>query len=430
MGAKPFEGKKVAILGGTRISSEIVGAAKDLGMITSVLDYYPYGSKSPAKAVADAHAQISVADANAVAEYVQENCIDGLITGYTDSILGMYADACAASNLPCCGTRIQFETFSDKRKWKKLCLDHGVPTSKPIDISDPLRVRSVPILIKSADGSGSRGVSIVRDAGDIPSAVEHAQNFSKSGDILGEEYLEGPEVTIFWVFVDGRYDVFMAGDRIVKDSQGGANLLPVGYLFPSRTLPCYLEEVAPRVREMLADAGVRNGMMFMQCIVRDGLPYVYDIGYRLTGSLEHVITKDAVGFSPMDMLLSFAVTGRMTEDPDITEKIERARCVPAFNVSFLMRPGVPGSYDGLEAVEVDPVVISCVPARAIGEELPFEAVGELRQIALRVLGRVDHVEQLKEAVLRVQYALRILSPAGEDLTLPGFTESDFGRLGL
>lgn len=430
MGQLELSGKRVAILGGTRISSEIVRAAKELGMFTSVLDYYPYGPKSPAKRVADAHAQISVADAGAVAGYVRENHIDGLITGYTDSILGMYADACEASGLPCYGTRTQFETFSDKRKWKRLCLEHGVPTSRPIDVSDPSRVGDLPIMVKPADGSGSRGVSIVRDAADIPAAVEHARGFAKNGEVLAEEYLEGPEVTVFWVFIDGRYEVFMAGDRVVKDAQGGANPLPVGYLFPSRVLPRYLEEVAPKVREMLAAEGVRNGMMFMQCIVRDGLPNVYDIGYRLTGSLEHVITKDAVGFSPMDMLLSFAVTGKMTDDPDIGEKIERARAVPAFNVSFLMRPGVLGSFDGLGTLEADPAVIRCIPAHGVGEELPTEAVGELRQIALRVLGRVDSVDRLRSSVLRVQGEARILSPEGANLTLPGFDEADFERLGL
>ena len=425
--SRPLEGKKVAILGGTRITCEIVHAAKKLGMHTTVIDYNP-PEKSPAKLISDEHALISVADTKAVAQYLKDNHIDGVTMGYTDSILGMFADICEEAGLPCYGTREQFETFTDKRKWKKLCVEFGVPTAREYDeeiLDLPEDEIDFPLFIKPSDGSGARGTSVVRTKGELVDAVEKARGFARNGKVLIEKCLEGPEVTVFWLFAGGRYEVTQIGNRHVKHNQEGVIPLPAGYTFPSAVIPRYLDEVAPRVREVLASQGVQDGMMFMQCIVMEGLPYVYDIGFRLTGSLEHHLTEAIAGYNAMDMHLRHAVTGSMTDDPLIWDKVEAGLRAPCFNVSTLMRPGVLDHFEGLEEVEANPSVVAFVKAHVEGEELPPEAKGELRQIALRTLGRVDDLADMEAAALGIQRAVSILSPEGEDLVLPGLEPEDF-----
>lgn len=49
--------------------------------------------------------------------------------------------------------------------------------------------------------------------------------------------------------------------------------------------------------------------------------WVYDIGYRLTGSLEYINLKEVCGYDPLDMLIRFALTGDMGE-PDIAKKAD------------------------------------------------------------------------------------------------------------
>lgn len=426
---RPLEGKRVAILGGTRITCEIVRAAKKLGMHTTVIDYNP-PEKSPAKQISDDHALISVADTEAVVKYLEDNRIDGVTMGYTDSILGMYADICEAAGLPCYGTRGQFETFTDKRKWKKLCVEYGVPTACEYDeriLELPEAEIDFPLFVKPSDGSGARGTSVARTKTELADAVQKARGFAKNGEVLIEKHLEGPEVTVFWLFVNGRYEVTQIGNRHVKHNQEGVIPLPAGYTFPSAVIPRYLDEVAPRVREVLASQGVKDGMMFMQCIVKDGLPFVYDIGFRLTGSLEPHLTEAIAGYNAMDMHLRHAIMGSMTDDPHLWEKVEAGLRAPCFNVSTLMRPGILDHFEGLEEVEANPSVVACVKAHVEGEELPCEAKGELRQIALRTLGCVDDLADLEEAALSVQRAVRILSPEGENLVLPGLDPSDFAR---
>lgn len=47
-----LKGKRLLILGGSRISCEIIRHARAMGIVTGVTDYYPL-EKSPAKQMAD-----------------------------------------------------------------------------------------------------------------------------------------------------------------------------------------------------------------------------------------------------------------------------------------------------------------------------------------------------------------------------------------
>lgn len=422
-------GKRVAILGGTRISCELVRAAKALGMHVTVIDYNP-PEESPAKQIADEHALISVAKTDEVAAYIRDHHIDGAMTGYADVILGWYADICEKAGIPCYGTREQFEIFVDKRRWKALCREFEVPTSREYDgdkvAADPTSV-SYPLMVKPVDSSGARGVYVVRSANEFCELYERSKSFSKSGGVLVEDYLEGPEVTVFWVFIDGEYRVFLLGNRHVKHNQEGVIPLPAGYTFPAAVLPRYLSEVAPNVQDMLRSVGVKDGMMFMQCIVRDGIPFVYDIGYRTTGSLEQHITADVAGYSTIDMMLCHAVTGHMTDDRDIFQKIDHGLYAPSFNISCLMRPGTIDHFEGLEVLDESENVITYVKAHIEGETLPPEAKGQLRQIALRILGKANDVSELEKVMLRLQSAIHIISANGDNLMLPGLDSNDFRR---
>lgn len=414
-----LRGKTLAVLGGTRISCEIVHAAKGLGLETVVIDYNP-PELSPAKCIADCAVDLSVADTDAVADWLTCHGVDGVITGYADSLLIWYAQICEKAGLPCYGKEEQFRIFTDKRRWKSLCREHGVPSSSryPVEdaLKDPMSLR-FPVMVKPADGSGSKGVSVVRLPSGIASAVEVARSYSRAGEVLVEEYLEGPELTMMWIVIDGRAELFMAGDRLMTGGDRGTLPLPYGYAFPSRYLPACLGDFAPKAKEMLQSAGVRNGMMFMQCIVRDGIPHVYDIGYRLTGTLEHHLTEAVAGYSPMDMLLRYAVTGSMTDDIDIFEKVAKGLVSPCFNASCLMQPGTIDHFEGMDEVLSMDGVDACVKAHVEGETLPESARGQLAQIALRVLGESSSYEAAVEQIGRIQSAIRIVDPYGADLMM-------------
>ena len=119
------EGKRLLILGGSRITCEIIKHAKRMGVVTAVTDWYPL-EKSPAKQIADEAYYESTSDINAMSKLIQEKKFDGVLTGFTDSVLPYYAKMCEENNLPSYGTEKQFDIFIDKDKYKKLMRKYGV----------------------------------------------------------------------------------------------------------------------------------------------------------------------------------------------------------------------------------------------------------------------------------------------------------------
>lgn len=408
-------------MGGMRISCEIVRKAQEMGLYTIVADYYPV-EKSPAKAIADKAIEVSVTDVDAVVQVLKEEQADGVFVGFNDMLLPYYADICAKAGLPCYGTKEQFETLIAKDKYKTLCRQFGVPTIPEYSIDDD--DIHYPVLVKPVDSSGSRGITICHNRQELEEAVETGKQASKTGKVLIERYMDGREVTVFWTFQNGNYYLSALGNRHVKHNQGIDVIpLPVGYTFPSVFLPKYRAEVEENCKRMFRHLGIKDGMMFMQCKVEDGTCYVYDLGFRLTGSLEYKILERVCGYNPLEMMIAFALTGKMGEESIAAKAVPEFKA-PSFNVSCLCAPGTIKSITGVEEVksfkEVEDVVIAHAPGETITEQMK----GLLAQITVRALGSVEKKEDLLPVMQRIDDTIHIIGEHDEELLLPGIEPED------
>ena len=198
-----LQGKRLLVLGGSRISCEIVHHAKAMGITTGVTDWYTL-ENSPVKQEADEAYSVSTRDIDGIVTLLKEKKFDGLITGFTDSVLPYYAEMCERAGLPAYGTKKQFEIFTDKEKYKKLMQEFDIPTIPEYSI-DVERLDETtqgivyPVIVKPADGSGANGVTICNSKADLITAIPFATDCSKSKEILVEQYIDNPEATVFWL---------------------------------------------------------------------------------------------------------------------------------------------------------------------------------------------------------------------------------------
>ena len=413
--------KRLLILGGMRISCEIVNKAKEMGIYTIVADYNP-PEKSPAKVIADKAVNINITDVESVVKYIGKEKIDGVIVGFNDMLLPYYADICDKAGLPCYGTKDQFLHLTDKDSYKTLCKRFGVPTIPAYNFDSP--DIHFPVLVKPSDSSGSRGITICHNRQELNNAVEHSRNASKNGKVVIERYMEGREVTVFWTFQNGNYYLSALGNRHVKQNQGKDIIpLPVGYTFPSIYLPRYRAEVENSCKNMFRHLGIKDGMMFMQCKVEDGTCYVYDIGYRLTGSLEYKILERVCGYNPLEMMICFALTGKMGFE-NISTKAVPEFSRPAFNVSCLCSPGTIKEIVGIDEVKRMPEVEDVVKAHVPGETITTVMRGLLAQITVRVLGCVPSKDAILPIMQRINNTIRIIGTNDQNLMLPGIEYDD------
>ena len=416
-----LKGKRLLILGGMRFSCEIVKTAQAMGIYTLVADYNKI-EDSPAKQIADEAVNLSVVDVDAVVNFVKINNIDGVFVGFNDMLLPYYAEICEKAGLPCYGTKDQFETLIAKDKYKALCRQFGVPTIPEYDLID--NDIQFPVLVKPVDSSGSRGITICHNREELRIAVETGRKASKSGKVLIERYMDGREVTVFWTFQNGNYYLSAFANRHVKHNQGTDVIpLPVGYTFPSIFLPKYQNEVENNCKRLFRYLEIKDGMMFMQCKVEEGTCYVYDLGFRPTGSLEYKILKRVCGYDPLEMMIRYSLTGVMGTE-DIALKVNPLFNTPAFNVSCLCAPGTIKEIKGVEDVKSFPEVEDVVIGHAPGETITEQMRGLLAQITVRILGSVDNKEDLLPVMQRIDDTIHIIGEQGEELLLPGIEISD------
>lgn len=416
-----LQNKKLLILGGDSFSVDIVKTAQSMGVYTIVTDWYDT-KRSPAKLVADEYWDISIEDYDLLSQKIKECGVDGVLTGFTDSYLLPYQHLCEINNMPSYGTKQQFEILTDKALYKEWCQRFGVPTIQQYDITS--NDIQYPVIVKPVDGSGSRGLQICHDYIELQKAVVESQKVSKKGEVIIERYMTGREVTIFWIFVDGEYYLSAIGNRHVKQNQGDDVIpLPVGYTFPSVVIPKYQQEVEENAKRMFSALGILNGMMFMQCKVDNGTCYVYDIGYRLTGSMEYKILDKVSGYNPIKMLINFALTGKMGEH-DISQKVNPLTMQPSYNVSCLCAPGTIKEINGCEQLRNQTGVIDTILTHYPGDIITEDMRGLLTQITVRVLGCVNSKEDLLKAMQNIGETIQIISTTGESLLLPGIQSND------
>lgn len=420
-------GKRLLVLGGSRISGEIVKKAQSLGVYTMVTDWYEEG-KSPSKKIADKSFMTSTTDMQGMQKLIKDEKIDGILTGFTDSTLPHFAQICADAGLPCYGTKEQFEILTNKKKYKKLCHDFGIPVVEEYIIEDYNSIDQYtnlkyPILIKPADGSGGKGVSICNNKTELKKAYKKALEYSESKEIIIERYIEGKEVTVFYTLQDGEVYFTGMGNRHVKQNQENTIALPVAYTFPSIHTKEYQRNIEPKVKKMFESLGMKNGMVFMQCLIEKSECVVYDIGFRLTGSLEYKLLEEVCGFNPLEMLIKHALTGDM-ENHSIKEKVTPYWGEYACNVSFLVKPGVIKEIIGIDRIKKIPGVIDAVLAHSPGTEISELAKGTLRQIVLRVFATASSQEELATILNEVYQSLKVTSYNGEDMLLEGFDTTE------
>lgn len=415
-----LKGKKLLLLDGSKKAIEIIEHAQRLGVHTIVTDY-SNPAVSPAKLAADEYFDVSISDVEAVVGLIDREGIDGVLPGFSDRWLPTYAEICERASLPSYASTEQLKLFTDKKRYKALLEKHGIPTiqgfTREEAESGSIPAEAYPLIVKPADGSGSRGISRCYTLDELHAGISAALEYSWTGDLVIERYLPGEEATVFWVFQDGEHHVAMVANRHMRSFAGGSSRLPVGYTSPSYLTRRYISDIAPRVRSMLQNANVLNGTMFMQGLIDDGVFRTYDIGYRPTPTQEYRVLEELCGYNSMSMLVKFAVTGSMSE-PDLVGKANPAFEGYGFNVSTLMMPGTVGSYTGLDEVRSLPGVLSVSTSLQEGETLPEVALGQLRQIAVRTIGVAGTVAELESVMREVAGAVDILGNDGASLAVP------------
>lgn len=416
-----YSGKTLLFLDGSKLGVLAIEKAKSWGIRTIVANIYPKENDA-GKQVCDLPVDIDFSNVDAMEELIKKEKIDGVMAGWTDSHLPKYAAICERVGFPAYGTKKQFELFTQKSLYKKLLDKYKIPTVEGYELTDTFDETTTdqiqyPVLVKPSDGSGSRGIKVCNNLEKLKEGYFYAKQFSETGEVITERYLTGDEVVAFWYIQDGEAYLTAVGNWHKKHYYAGVNAMGIGYTFPSNYINVYERDIVPKVKKMLKETGIMNGAMFFQFFMDRGIPKVYDIGYRLTGTLESKIVDAICGFDPMERMIEFALSGKMGDnvsaliDPHFGKQY-------GWNVSFLIEPGRIARINGVQEILNIPDVIDAVLNHSVGDVIGEDKKGNLTQVVLRVLGHSDGLDQMEEDMNQVYNRLSVKSDMGKEMLLP------------
>lgn len=413
-----FTGKKLLFLDGSALAIPAIVRAKELGVHTIVANYYDK-SVSIGKQYSDEAWDIDYTDTESTAKKMKEEHVDGIFQGWTDSHLPDYAALCEAAGLFCYGTKEQFDICINKEKFKQVCRENGVPVAEEyapsLNTDGKLDVEQMgfikyPVIVKPVDSSGSRGIYVCKDAGELVENYARALEASPSKTVLVEQYITGQHVNMYYTLSDGSVYLSAMADRHVDYLNYQSAPVPVLLVHPSKYLSEYEALVDKKVKTLFQNIGMKNGIAFVQGFYcDDGSFVIYEMGYRPNGGGTYALINECSGYNQIDMLINFALTGKMGEE----EKLEKQ--TPHFNEIALMYVVSTtteniAAFKGLDEVKHMNRVVDVIPVRFPNEH--NKGVGSHSRIAAYILFTGTTKEDIEETLNSIYGVIKLENQDG------------------
>ncbi|HEY5556703.1 ATP-grasp domain-containing protein [Acetobacterium sp.] len=324
--------KKIMILGASILQLPAILKAKEMGLqvIAVDMDKNAIGFR-----YADICLVISTNDIPKVVAAAKLYNINGIMTLASD--MPMRTVAAVAKELNIVGIDEVMALKATNKGIMRICLkDNDVPVPKFFRVKEIDEYMAVihqfknKCIVKPADNSGSRGVFLVNDINNnemIMFAFEYSKKNSYGGEIIVEEYMEGPEVSVETLSVDGKVEVISITDKLTS---GAPNFVEMGHSEPSdlsREIKKQIERVAISAINAI---GIVNGPSHTEIIVTDDGTKIVEIGARLGGGN---ITTHLVPLSTGVDLVKCCIEIALGEKPDFEKKINMGAAVRYFKTN-------------------------------------------------------------------------------------------------
>ena len=274
--------KKLMIMGAGIYQVPLIRKAREMGIYTIAVsipgDY-------PGFALADEVCFINTTDEEAVLAAAKEKQIDGIVTVGTDVAVITIGRVCEELGL--CGIPYEAAKIcSDKSRMKQKFAETGVRTAafrkiplseRPEDISERICDLSYPLIVKTVDSSGSRGITRIDSAEELPAAIESVKKVTRKDYYLIEEFITGTDFGAQAMIAHGEMLFLLPHGNYQFHGDTG---VPAGHYVPFEMEPDALEDLKEQMYRAIRGIGLDNCAVNADLILRDGKTYLVEIAGR------------------------------------------------------------------------------------------------------------------------------------------------------
>ena len=321
------------ILGASILQLPAIQKANKMGLQVIAVDMNPDAIGFKEKNVISE--VISTIDIDAVLQVAKKHKINGIMTLASD--MPMRTVAIVAKELNLIG--ISEETAikaTNKVKMRDALYENNVPCPVYFKVNEKeeykksvnqIKNMNCKCIVKPADNSGSRGIYLISnyEENEIDTAFKYSKKYSRDGDILVEEYMEGPEVSVETLSIDGKCNVIQITDKLTT---GAPYFVEMGHSQPSE-----LDiETKKKIKEIAIAAnhaiGIENGPSHTEIKITQNGPKIVELGARLGGDniTTHLVTL-STGVDMVECCINIA----LGKKADFKIKYNKGSAIKYFN---------------------------------------------------------------------------------------------------
>lgn len=395
--------KRLMVLGASVLQKPGIDQAKEMGYEVVAVDMDP---NAVGFADADICLVISTIDIPAVVKAAKEYHVDGVMTLASD----MPMRTVAAVAKECGLVGIDMDTAikaTNKAEMREALAAGNVPIPEFHRVSTKEEYLAIvsgfegKCIVKPADNSGSRGVFLIDDVKNmdqVKTAFHHSKEFSRSGEIVVEEYMEGPEVSVETISVDGVCHVIQITDKLTT---GAPYFVEMGHNQPSMLS----DEVKADISRVAIAAnkaiGIKNGPSHTEIKVTKTGAKIVELGARLGGDC---ITTHLVPLSTGVNMVELCIRIAMGEKPVIAQQFTKGSAIRYLSTE----QGILKDVKGVEIAEQIPGVQEVQIVRHIGDE-----VGNIDSSSSRIGFVIAQAATPVEAIDICNRAMKVIKPVVE-----------------
>lgn len=391
--------KTIMILGASILQLPAIEKAKEMGLEVIAVDMNPeaVGFKVPGvkKEV------ISTIDTPAILKAAKKHQINGIITLASD--MPMQSVAVVSHEMGLVGISEDTALKATNKAFMRDALkEANVPVPLYFRVKgkeefkkavDQIKAAGYKCIVKPADNSGSRGVDLLKDDSDLDVAYDYTAGYSRGGEIVVEEFMEGPEVSVETLAVDGSIRVIQITDKLTT---GAPYFVEMGHSQPSQLS----EETRERIAEVAIAAnkaiGIQNGPSHTEIKVTKDGPKIVELGARLGGDC---ITSHLVPLSTGVDMVECIIRIALGEKPDLEQKWSKGSAIRYLKTDT----GVVKHVCGVEEAESIDGIIQVSIVHDVGDW-----VGEIKNSVDRAGFVIAQANNAQKAVSICNQALKCI----------------------
>lgn len=363
---------RVLVVGAGFLQSFVIRKAREMGLTVIAVDRDP---GAPGFEWVHEKVVVDIKDHEGCLQVAKDEKVGAVLSVCTDFAVRTVAFVAEALGLPGLSTQAA-RTCTNKALMRDALTRANlgrVAFGKAGFLEDAARIASsigFPCVVKPVDSVGSRGVTKVEDESQLPAGFEAAARASSCGEVIIEEFVDGPEISVEAVTWDGKTRIAAVTDKITN---GPPNFVELGHTQPS--VFSDEEVVRETVQDCVRALGVNWSATHTELRLTEKGPRVMEVGARLGGDR---ITSDLVPLSTGIDLMEAVIQVSFGRPPQMTPLYERGSAIRYLRVP----PGEITAILGIESARSTPGVTDVHMDMSVGDAVP-----QLRSS----LDRVGHV---------------------------------------